>query len=438
MGGRLLDWLGQGDAADRPLAVDVPTLVPTGSAVFYYAKDTKILSVYDEDDADWFDIDASALSTLAFATLPDVDFSTPPTDEQVFVWDTTSSKLIPYTLQYQDVADIMDDISVLIVQGAGINLTYLGGILTIASTITQYTDEMAQDAVAAALAAGTHVGIAVNYNDPTNKFDLTLTSIDAHTDVDLTGIIAGQGIVWDGAKFVAGSISGYSDEQARDAIAAMLAAGTHTGLTVTNNDGADSMSLALVNPEATISKPVAASFTLENGGTASVADGTNGVVLTVPSATVNARFLRYTAGLPGASWVCTIRVNQCGINAGTLHAGAIIVRNSTSGRLLTFGETNNTNLGIGRWSSYTANNAVPVSLAAHPAEQCWRRVTSNGTTLTFETSCDGREWATVGTETIATYLTASGGTLDQIGMGVFIGAAAGATMKNIFQHFSLV
>lgn len=38
-----------------------------------------------------------------------------------------------------------------------------------------YTDEMAQDAVAAALAAGTHTGITVTYTDGSDKIDLTVT-----------------------------------------------------------------------------------------------------------------------------------------------------------------------------------------------------------------------------------------------------------------------
>jgi hypothetical protein len=42
-----------------------------------------------------------------------------------------------------------------------------------------------------------------------------------------------------------GSVTGYTDENARDAIAAMLAAGTHQSLTVTNNDAGDSMNLSL-------------------------------------------------------------------------------------------------------------------------------------------------------------------------------------------------
>lgn len=193
---------------------------------------------------------------------------------------------------------------------------------------------------------------------------------------------------------------------------------------------------------AALTKPLAASFTLENpgaGGTLStMTDGTNGIILTVPSTTVNARFMRYTAGPPGASWTITIRARHMSPNAGVVHTCLIMVRNSTNGRLLTFGDTNGTNIGIGRWSSYTANNAVPVSQGAQLAQLPWRRVVCNGTTLVFSASPDGQDWGVIGTETIATYLTATGGTLDQVGIGLFLGAAPGFEMKNLFQSFTIV
>jgi hypothetical protein len=77
---------------------------------------------------------------------------------------------------------------------------------------TQYTDELAQDAAAAALAAGTHTNITVTYNDAGNSISLA-------------------------------AAPGYVDEQAVDAVAAALAAGTHTNITVGYNDNANSISL---------------------------------------------------------------------------------------------------------------------------------------------------------------------------------------------------
>ena len=86
------------------------------------------------------------------------------------------------------------------------------------TTNKYFTDERAQDAVAAALAAGTHTNITVNYNDNTNSISLT------------------------GAET-------YNDEMARDAIGAALTGGT--GITVTPNDNADTITVAVDSTIAT-------------------------------------------------------------------------------------------------------------------------------------------------------------------------------------------
>jgi hypothetical protein len=40
MGGRLLDYIAQGDAADIPLAADMPARIAVGAASIYYEQDT--------------------------------------------------------------------------------------------------------------------------------------------------------------------------------------------------------------------------------------------------------------------------------------------------------------------------------------------------------------------------------------------------------------
>lgn len=70
-----------------------------------------------------------------------------------------------------------DRVANLIQNGTGITWSYndAGGTLTPTVTITQYTDELAQDAIAAAFAAGTQTGITVTYTDVSNKFDFTIS-----------------------------------------------------------------------------------------------------------------------------------------------------------------------------------------------------------------------------------------------------------------------
>ena len=86
------------------------------------------------------------------------------------------------------------------------------------TTNLYFTNERAQDAVASALAAGTHTNITVSYNDNANSISLT------------------------GAET-------YNDEMARDAIGAALTGGT--GITITPNDNADTITVAVNNTIAT-------------------------------------------------------------------------------------------------------------------------------------------------------------------------------------------
>jgi hypothetical protein len=84
--------------------------------------------------------------------------------------------------------------------------------LTEGSTNKYFSDERAQDAVANALAAGSHTNITVTYNDAANSLSIA-------------------------------AAPGYTDEQAQDAVAAALAAGTHTNISVSYNDAGNAISL---------------------------------------------------------------------------------------------------------------------------------------------------------------------------------------------------
>jgi hypothetical protein len=95
--------------------------------------------------------------------------------------------------------------------GTGISLS--SG--TIASTITQYTDEQAQDQAASLFTSGTHTGISYSYIDASNKIDSTVSlagfSIDALSDVDTTTSVPsnGQALAWSsaGSKWIPTTIS---------------------------------------------------------------------------------------------------------------------------------------------------------------------------------------------------------------------------------------
>lgn len=215
MGGRLLDWLGAGDAADRPAAVDMPARIVPGSTALFFAEDTSVLSFFDPSGPAWFEVDLGFLAGIQFQTLPDVDWSTPPTDGQLFKWDNASGKLVPFTLtQYTDEM-AQDAIATLIAAGTqiGLSIVYDDALNTLSFTVPPaYSDEQAMDAIAAMIAAGAHTGITITYDDALNKLSFTNT------------------------------VTQYTDEMAMDAIAAAIAAGVNAGIDVVYDDAGNAYS----------------------------------------------------------------------------------------------------------------------------------------------------------------------------------------------------
>lgn len=222
-----------------------------------------------------------------------------------------------------------DRVAALLTQGTGITLTYddIAGTLTIATTITQYTDELAQDAVGGILADSStinftytdgtpeitavviesglnlaNIGGTLDISGQTNLavsapitltgdtigFDLTnatyLESIDdrvAALAVAGTGMTVTYNDVANTLTF-ATTITQYTDEMARDAIGAALVGGT--GITVTPNDGADTITIATTITQYTDEMSQDATATLIQNGTGitwSYNDGANTLTPTV-------------------------------------------------------------------------------------------------------------------------------------------------------------
>lgn len=220
-----------------------------------------------------------------------------------------------------------------------------------------------------------------------------------------------------------------------------LAAGTSGQILRTNGTGANP-DWATVSAggsagiyEIAPSKPVLADFTLENAGTASAADGTFGIVLTMPSSTVNVRFLRYNAGLPGSTWDVKLRASMITpYSTPNIHHSAILLRNSGTGRIVTFAQNGGSILSQ-NWSSYTAFASGVFSFGAvYGPQGLWKRITCDGTNLVFYTSVNGTDWGQVGAVTLAAYISS----VDQIGVGSLNGAASGVTNVNVFESFTLV
>jgi hypothetical protein len=96
-----------------------------------------------------------------------------------------------------------------------------------------FTDERAQDAVAAAIAAGTHSNITITYDDSTNKFTFAAENGVADSTTD---------------NLTEGSTNQYfTAERAQDAIADAIAAGTHSNITITYDDNLNKFTFAAEN-----------------------------------------------------------------------------------------------------------------------------------------------------------------------------------------------
>lgn len=107
--------------------------------------------------------------------------------------------------------------------------------------------EIVRDTIGTALVAGTNVTISVDdpgdhitisaATDPEVVRDTIAAALVAGTNVSITPNDAGDTIT-----IAAASGATYTDEQAQDAIAALLAAGSHTGITFTYDDANNKLS----------------------------------------------------------------------------------------------------------------------------------------------------------------------------------------------------
>lgn len=186
--------------------------------------------------------------------------------------------------------------------------------------------------------------------------------------------------------------------------------------------------------EGSIQKPAMASFTWVNQGAGSTGtDYGAGIQLHVPSTQTGFAALVKTAPATPYSVFMRFKLNP---RMQQFTSGGVLLRNSTSGRLLAVTCSSRGNEGVvtannvwqlavmfERFSSATTFNAnTAVTPGSHWTCPQWLRVDVTSTTATVAFSEDGLGWdynVVSGTsETLSTYLNASGGTLDQIGFGL--------------------
>jgi predicted small metal-binding protein len=198
-----------------------------------------------------------------------------------------------------------------------------------------YTNEMAQDTIAAALAAGTHTNITVGYDDVANSLSLTANYDDEEVmDAIATSLTAGTGItkvyndvantitisvdttVIATKTYVDTAVSGLSntvgttyvplallgnvdgvaeldeagfvpasqlniDEKIQDVAAKLITDGTHYNITVSYNDTNATLSLSANYDDEEVMDAIATSLTAGNGITKTYDDVANTITLAV-------------------------------------------------------------------------------------------------------------------------------------------------------------
>lgn len=229
-------------------------------------------------------------------------------------------------------------------------------------------------------------------------------------------------------------------ERIRDVIGAALVAGSN--VTVTVNDGADTITIAATGggsgsayEASPTTVPDLSGFTAwrNQGASATATADSSGVVLGTGGNNDGQLHIREMA-LPATPFSYYTRVqpfmaaSAAGSTSVYVDCGFSLA-NNTNGRVLKIGlaTAGSANLySIDRWTTATTFSAQAVArYNAVPSN--WLRIDVTATGVTMFGSPDGRRWVQIGAiETFATFLTASGGVADRLGIyvrGTGIGAS---------------
>ncbi len=177
------------------------------------------------------------------------------------------------------------------------------------------------------------------------------------------------------------------------------------------------------------------SWTWVNQGSATATIANGYLALTAPSsASQNARIYVQTA--PATPYTVTSHFNVGGALSST-YWGGIVLRNSTSGRFLGIGQRFTTFFSyvMIRYASATSINASTFA-TGNVGIQTFKyfKVDVTSTTATISASIDGLAFSPLTSETLATYINAGGGTVDQCGLFVDNTNSTATTLAAHFFH----
>lgn len=226
---------------------------------------------------------------------------------------------------------------------------------------------------------------------------------------------SGQAIVWNGTEWAAATVSGYTDEQARDAIGAALVAGSN--ITITVNDPADTITIGSsagsgFNPipvddptnfgsdlgfdyefgASTSSLPSGWSWV--NQGTATYNESYGAGVIDHPGAGGD-DVKAIVQTIPGSSsFLCTAKVSLTAEDTNYVYTG-IVLRDSASGKLIVFGFGVNRGLSVIDYTSptvWSSNRLTSGTIGFVHAPQYLRVRKNSSTSWDFQASADGVGW----------------------------------------------
>lgn len=197
-----------------------------------------------------------------------------------------------------------------------------------------------------------------------------------------------------------------------------------------------------------VNKPVVASYTAANAGTSSGSDGTNALIYLPQINTNDFRGYRETS-YPGGSFSRYLRgkitiLSTSAITTALSTTLAIYLRNSSNGRMIYLGFAANRVSGdeqntyfayTEERSSYLTFSSNPVvNYSTYPFEEYWIRVDVTGTSVELFISPDGKDFRSLGSRSFASYLTAAGGSIDEVGFGTVANIPAGVVEARFYNY----
>lgn len=142
---------------------------------------------------------------------------------------------------------------------------------------------------------------------------------------------------------------------------------------------------------------------------------------------------------PASAWDMKVKMPMW-FGTTNYMGGGIFCFNSSNDRNTRLAVNNDTDLFVGRYSSKTT---FSLSLAQPGARTTirgpqWYRIRFDGTNLNFYVSAEGKLWSKIYSETPATYMTASGGSINRVGFFLTTFRASGEPPVASVPYFSLI